>query len=212
MKAWRIIRTVLMLIIVGVSFVAGYFSFKYGDATDKLLFATYALCCILGLPTLLRDMSKPYSGKPERKRFVRNRYIAYAITSAALSMGTFWLLTINPDNVAYLSESLGANHRWWLLILLAIYGVVFVVIELLMFYLPQRLGYEDEYETEEEEAKANKEALIIGGVAVAFVVVATLLPRLVPAIFDHISSGVYDGAVILLTAVGIIVYLFKTKR
>ena len=212
MKLWRIIRTILMFIIIVVSFVAGYFSFKYGDATDKFMFITYAFCCIFGLPKLLQDMSKPYTGKPERKRFVRNRFIAYAITSAALSLGTFWLLTINPNNVAYLSDSLGTNHRWWLLIFLAIYWVMFMVIELLMFYLPQRLGYEDEYDTEEEESEANKESIIIAGVAVAFVVAATLLPRFVPAIFDYIPSGIYEGAVILLTAIGIIGYIFASKR
>jgi hypothetical protein len=180
MKQWRIARTILMFIVVVVTFVAGFISFKHGDATDKLIFVTYAISCVLGLPTLLKDMSKEYTGKPEPKRFVRNRFVAYAIASAALSLGTFWLITLTADNVALLSESLGGSHRWWIAILLAIYWVLFMAIELFMFYLPQRLGYEDEYDTEKEESKANKESIIIGGVAVAFVVplIMTVAPMM----------------------------------
>jgi hypothetical protein len=198
-----------MFIVVVVTFVAGFISFKHGDATDKLIFVTYAISCVLGLPTLLKDMSKEYTGKPEPMRFVRNRFVAYAIASAALSLGTFWLITLTTDNVALLSESLGGSHRWWIAILLAIYWVLFMAIELFMFYLPQRLGYEDEYDSEEEESKANKEATTIGVIAAIFIAVAALLPRFVPAIYDYISSGVYDIAVVVIAAVGIIVYLLK---
>lgn len=212
MKAWRIIRTILLLIAIILSLIVGYLSYDVGDSFDKSMFSIYVICCIFGLPSLIKDMLQPYKGKPEPKRFVRNRLITYIIISAVLSFGVFWLITINPENITDLTTSLGADHRWWLLIFFVIFGIMFMVIELLMCYLPRRLGYEEDYGSEEEEAKSNKVATIITIFAIAILIGATLLPTFVPAIYDYINESVYDWLVVIVVAVNIVGGMFLASK
>lgn len=173
MKAWRAIRTILFAIFAIICLIGGYFDFKTGSFDQKAMYIVFVVGLIFFFPTLIKDLSSPYQGKKEPNKFVRRRILFGAASSAFLSIGIYLLIGHNPDNLAVLESQMGVGGLLIPLIFFVIFMVIHLILELFIFYLPRRLGYDGEPESEEEEAKTNKSALIITVVIVLLVIVYT---------------------------------------
>lgn len=79
-----------------------------------------------------------------------------------------------------------------------------------MFYLPRRLGWNGEPESEEEEEKTNKSAAIITGVIILFASTVFIVAELVPGFYDYVSSDIVTLIVALIATLGF--YLFTRKN
>ncbi len=210
MKTWRIIRTILFVIFTIICLFAGYFDFKYGGLSNKAMYISFIIGLIVCFPSMIKDISSPYKGKKEPKRFVRRRMISNLIFSALLGIGIYFLLGLKPEALAVLEYQMGVEGLWIPFIFFCIFFVIYLIIELLMFYLPRRLGWNGEPESEEEEEKTNKTAAIITGVIILFASTVFIVAELVPGFYDYVSSDIVTLIVALIVTVGF--YLFTRKN
>lgn len=210
-KAWRIIRAILMLICMLVALVAGYFSFESGAEPDTTMFPIFVVCCVLGLPTLIKMMAQEYTGKPEPKRFVRNRLIVWTVLTFLLSSGVYWLCTFNQSDKEWISEYIG-DYRWLFLMLIGIFALMFFVIEIFMFYLPRRLGLEEGYDNEEDEAEANRVSTVLGILVSVLFVAVGAIPVFVPEFNDYINPTAFVWVMSAIVSLGIVGYFLREKR
>lgn len=212
MKAWRIIRAILFVIFTIICIFVGYVDFKYGGWSEKTMYVTFIIGLILCLPRMVKDVASPYKGKKEPKKFVRRRLLFAVASSAMLSIGIYFFLGLRPDARAVLESQMGVAGVWTALVFFGILMVIHLIIELLMFYLPRRLGWRGEPESEEEEEKTNKTALIITAVVVLFALAVFLVAELVPGFYDFISEDILTLVVALLVTLGIYIYTRKQNR
>lgn len=210
MKAWRIIRAILFALFAVVCIVVGYFDSRYGSWDNKAMYIAFIIGVILCLPRIIKDIASPYKGKRESKKFLRRRLLFGVITSAVLSIGIYLLLGLNPESLAVLESQMGVEGVSIPLIFFGIIMAINLIIELLLFYLPRRLGWDDEPQSEEEESRNNISALIITAVVVLLVLASVLVAKLVPGLYDYINSDILILIVVLVVAFGI--YLFTHKR
>ncbi len=212
MKIWRIIRAILFAIFTVCCLVAGYIDFKYGDMANKSMFITFVIGLILCFPSLIKDIASPYKGKPEPKKFVRRRLLFSAAMSVMLGIGVYFLMGLKPDALALLESQMGVEGIWVPIIFCGICMTIYLVIELLMFYLPRRLGLHEEFESEEEEQKANNTAAIITAVIIIFAGAVFVAAELIPGFYDYISSDSLTFVVALIITIGVFFYLRKNKE
>lgn len=209
MKIWRIIRAILFVIFTVICLVAGYFDFKYGNLSNKAMYVTFIISLVLCFPSLVKDIASPYKGKKEPKKFVRRRLLFNTVSSAVLGIGIYLLIGLKPDALAVLESQMGVEGVLVPLIFFAIFMVVYLIIELLMFYLPRRLGLHEEYESEEEEQKINNTAAIMTAVIILFSVAVFVAAELIPGFYEYISSDLLVAIVAFIITIGVFLYLRK---
>ena len=209
MQIWRIIRAILFVIFAAICVVAGYFDYKYGNLSNKAMYVTFIICLVLCFPSLVKDIASPYKGKKEPKKFVRRRLLFNTVSSAVLGVGTYLLIGLKPDALAVLESQMGVEGVLVPLIFFAIFMVVYLIIELLMFYLPRRLGLHEEYESEEEEQKINNTAAIMTAVIILFSVAVFVAAELIPGFYEYISSDLLVAIVAFIITIGVFLYLRK---
>lgn len=212
MKAWRIIRAILFLIFAVICLFVGYVDFKYGGWSEKAMYIAFIIGLILCLPRMVKDMASPYKGKREPQKFVRRRLLFAVASSAMLGIGIYFLLGLTPDARAVLESQMGVAGVWTALIFFAIFMTIYLIIELLVFYLPRRLGWDGEPESEEDEEKTNKTALISTVVIVLFALAVFLVAELVPDFNDLMSTDVLILVVALLATLGVYIYTRKQNK
>lgn len=174
-KIWRIISALLFAIFAIICLFAGYVDFKYGGWGEKTMYIVFILGFILCFPRMIKDIASPCSGEKRSEKFVGRHLLFSLFSSLVLSMGLYLLLRQSPDSLVVLEYQMGVEGIWVPLIFFAIIAVIFLIIELFVFYLPRRLVLDDESEGEEEEAKTNRLALIITVVIVLSVIVVSLV-------------------------------------
>ena len=97
------------------------------------------------------------------------------------------------------------------IVFFVVFMVVYLIIELLMFYLSQRLGLREEYESEEEEQKTNKTAAIITAVIILFSAAIFVAAELIPGFHEYISSDLLVAIVVFIITIGVFLYLRKNR-
>ncbi len=211
MKIWRIIRAALFAIFAVICLVAGYFDFKYGDFDNKVMYILFVIGLLIGFPSMIKDIASPYKGKKEPKKFVRRRLLFSVAMSAVLSIGIYFLMGLNPDFCVVLESQMGVEGVLVPLIFFAIFLVMYLIVELLMFYLPRRLGWDDDFESEAEEEKANNTATIITAVIMLFSVAIFVAAELIPGFYEYISSDLLVAIVAFIITIGVFLYLRKNR-
>ena len=211
MKIWRIIRAALFAIFAVICLVVGYFDFKYGDFDNKAMYILFVIGLLIGFPSMIKDIASPYKGKKEPKKFVRRRLLFSVAMSAVLSIGIYFLMGLNPDFCVVLESQMGVEGVLVPLIFFAIFLVMYLIVELLMFYLPRRLGWDDDFESEAEEEKANNTATIITAVIMLFSVAIFVAAELIPGFYEYISSDLLVAIVAFIITIGVFLYLRKDR-
>ena len=211
MKIWRIIRAILFVIFTIICLVAGYFDFKYGNLSNKAMYVTFIIGLVLCFPSLVKDIASPYTGKKEPKKFVLRRLLFNTVSSAVLGIGTYLLIGLKPDALAVLESQMGVEGVMVPFVFFVIFMVIYLIIELLMFYLPRRLGSHEESESEEEEQKTNKSAAIITAIIILFSAAIFLAAELIPGFYEYISSDLLVAIVVLIITIGVFLYLRKNR-
>ena len=211
MKIWRIIRAILFVIFTAICLVAGYFDFKYGNLSNRAMYVTFIISLVLCFPSLIKDIASPYTAKKEPKKFVRRRLLFNTVSSAVLGIGIYLLIGLKPDALAVLESQMGVEGVLVPIVFFVVFMVVYLIIELLMFYLPRRLGLHEECESEEEEQKINNRAAIVTAVIILFSVAIFVAAELIPGFYEYISSELLVAIVALIITIGVFLYLRKNR-
>ena len=98
------------------------------------------------------------------------------------------------------------------IVFFVVYMVAYLIIELLMFYLPRRLGLHEEFESEEEEQKTNNSAAIITAVIMLFSAAVFVAAELIPGFHEYISSDLLVAIVAFIITIGVFLYLRKNRE
>lgn len=211
MKIWRIIRAILFVIFAAICVVAGYFDFKYGNLSNKAMYVTFIICLVLCFPSLIKDIASPYTGKKEPKKFVLKRLLFTTIEAAVLGVGIYLLIGLKPNALVVLESQMGVEGVLVPIVFFVVCMVAYLIIELLMFYLPRRLGLREESESEEEEQKTNNRAAIITAVIMLFSAAIFVAAELIPGFYEYISSDLLVAIVALIITIGLFLYLRKNR-
>ncbi len=96
--------------------------------------------------------------------------------------------------------------------LIGIFALMFFVIEIFMFYLPRRLGLEEGYDNEEDEAEANRVSTVLGILVTVLFVAVGAIPVFVPEFNDYINPTAFVWVVSAIITLGIVGYFLREKR
>lgn len=133
-KAWRIIRTVLFVLVFVAVYAVAVVAAMDGTSEHIIALVIFTLASIFALPKMIKTLAQSIERKADGK--TKRRMIFYLVASVLLGAGVYFFLVASPTPIEDL-----AHTAWGIFI--GIFAC-FLIIELCFFYLPRIMGMDDE--------------------------------------------------------------------